>query len=293
MICPYCQRQIPSDSLVCGYCGHKIEETLQKAEAPAEAAASSTEEAVPAAAEEKEPLENERAMLSGNGDLAATDEKEASPEESSEVSGGSDSETVKGISPEAASKKALEPSLSQAGMPENGKESEGPTASSAFISPAAVASESSADVTSTEKNSTEAASGDTQAAVTAAGSTHSNHASSNEPNSTAEAEPAPQARGGGLLQQKEAESGKEAGGGVYPPDGKTPKASEDLQLFLDRVSASDSRNQPSASIRMGVPQKRQCQPQSVRPLHSDLDFDSHSLPADCFDCNDSFGNFRR
>ena len=31
MICPYCQRQIPSDSLVCGYCGHKIEETLQKA----------------------------------------------------------------------------------------------------------------------------------------------------------------------------------------------------------------------------------------------------------------------
>ncbi len=35
------------------------------------------------------------------------------------------------------------------------------------------------------------ASGDTQAAVTAAGSTHSNHASSNEPNSTAEAEPAP------------------------------------------------------------------------------------------------------
>ena len=38
MICPYCQRQIPSDSLVCGYCGHKIEETLQKAEAPAEAA---------------------------------------------------------------------------------------------------------------------------------------------------------------------------------------------------------------------------------------------------------------
>ena len=65
-------------------------------------------------------------MLSGNGDLAATDEKEASPEESSEVSGGSDSETVKGISPEAASKKALEPSLSQAGMPENGKESEAP-----------------------------------------------------------------------------------------------------------------------------------------------------------------------
>lgn len=151
MICPHCQKQIPSDSLVCGYCGHKIEETLQKAEAPEEAAASSTEEAVPAAAEEKEPLENERAMLSGSGDLAATDEKEASPEESSEVSGGSDSETVKGISPEAASKKALEPSLSQAGMLENGKESEGPTASSAFISPAAVASESSADVTSTEK----------------------------------------------------------------------------------------------------------------------------------------------
>ena len=52
MICPYCQRQIPSDSLVCGYCGHKIEETLQKAEAPAEAAASSTEEAVPASAVE-------------------------------------------------------------------------------------------------------------------------------------------------------------------------------------------------------------------------------------------------
>ena len=50
-------------------------------------------------------------MLSGNGDLAATDEKEASPEESSEVSGGSDSETVKGISPEAASKKTLEPSF--------------------------------------------------------------------------------------------------------------------------------------------------------------------------------------
>ncbi|MFR5791128.1 MAG: hypothetical protein ACLUFA_12200, partial [[Clostridium] leptum] len=137
------------------------------------------------------PLENERDVLSGNGDLAATDEKEASPEESSEVSGGSDSETVKGISPEAASKKALEPSLSQAGMPENGKESEGPTASSAFISPAAVASENSADVTSTEKDGTEAASGDMQAAVTGAGSTHSNYASSNEPNSTAEAEPAP------------------------------------------------------------------------------------------------------
>ena len=191
MICPHCQKQIPSDSLVCGYCGHKIKETLQKAEAPAEAAASSSEETVPAAEEKKEPLENERAMLSGSGDLTATDEKEASPEKSSEASGGSDSETVKGISPETASKKALEPSLPQAGMAENDKESEDPTASSAFIPPAAVASENSADVTSTEKDGTEAASGDTQAAVTGAGSTHSNYASSNEPNSTAEAEPAP------------------------------------------------------------------------------------------------------
>lgn len=32
MICPHCQKQIPSDSLVCGYCGHKIEEALQKEE---------------------------------------------------------------------------------------------------------------------------------------------------------------------------------------------------------------------------------------------------------------------
>lgn len=28
MICPHCQKQIPSDSLVCGYCGHKIEQAL-------------------------------------------------------------------------------------------------------------------------------------------------------------------------------------------------------------------------------------------------------------------------
>ena len=35
MICPHCQKQIPSDSLVCGYCGHKIEEALQKEENPA------------------------------------------------------------------------------------------------------------------------------------------------------------------------------------------------------------------------------------------------------------------
>ena len=67
MICPHCQKQIPSDSLVCGYCGHKIKETLQKAEAPAEAAASFSEETVPAAEEKKEPLENERDVLSGNG----------------------------------------------------------------------------------------------------------------------------------------------------------------------------------------------------------------------------------
>lgn len=59
MICPHCQKQIPSDSLVCGYCGHKIEEVLQKEENPA----ALPEENVSL------PSENETGLSAGEADI--------------------------------------------------------------------------------------------------------------------------------------------------------------------------------------------------------------------------------
>lgn len=108
MICPHCQKNIPSDSLVCGYCGHKIEEILQKEEIPTAEKAFSTQE------EQNGLSGNEKNELSESVPLVPAEDSEASSGSSSDSFRDSDFNASEDIFSENATEESSESLQSQA-----------------------------------------------------------------------------------------------------------------------------------------------------------------------------------